>query len=144
MFNFQKCLFQFTEYEVFVTPFYRRLEGQPSNSLHVQTLEDAPSAPPTDVTASALSATSAQVRWHPPPPQHRNGVLLGYEVHVKRGAEAELAANVSANATTTVLTLEGLEAKEEYSVRACALTAAGRGPFSFPPAEFKTDPELVR
>jgi len=135
---------KFTEYEVFVTPFYDRLEGQPSNSLHVQTLEDAPSAPPSDVSASATSATAAEIRWHPPPPQHRNGGLLGYEIHVKRGAEAELAANVTANSTTTVLLLEGLEPRETYSVRACALTAAGRGPFSFPPAEFKTDPELIR
>ena len=37
---------KFTEYEFFLMPFYKMLEGQPSNSMHVQTLEDVPSAPP--------------------------------------------------------------------------------------------------
>lgn len=40
---------KFTEYEVFLMPFFKNLEGQPSNSLHVQTLEDVPSAPPSNI-----------------------------------------------------------------------------------------------
>ena len=63
---------KFTEYEVFLMPFFRRMEGQPSNSLHVQTLEDVPSAPPGNVAATdILNFTSAVIRWSPPPPQHR-------------------------------------------------------------------------
>jgi hypothetical protein len=27
-----------------------------------------------------LNATAAFVRWSPPPPQHHNGILLGYKV----------------------------------------------------------------
>ena len=34
---------KYTEYEVFLMPFYKMMEGQPSNSLHIQTLEDVPS-----------------------------------------------------------------------------------------------------
>ena len=65
---------KFTEYEVFLMPFFRRVEGQPSNSLHVQTLEDVPSAPPSAVgVGNVVNATSALIRWSPPPPQHRNG-----------------------------------------------------------------------
>ena len=29
-------LMKYTEYEVFLMPFYQKIEGQPSNSLHVQ------------------------------------------------------------------------------------------------------------
>ena len=63
---------KYTEYEVFLMPFFGRIEGQPSNSLHVQTLEDVPSAPPVNVAANdILNITSALIRWSPPPPQHR-------------------------------------------------------------------------
>ena len=63
---------KYTEYEVFLMPFYGRIEGQPSNSLHVQTLEDVPSAPPVNVAANEIiNITSALIRWSPPPPQHR-------------------------------------------------------------------------
>ena len=31
---------KFTKYEFFISPFYRSVEGQPSNSKIVQTLED--------------------------------------------------------------------------------------------------------
>ena len=58
-------------------PFYKKLEGQPSNSLHIQTLEDVPSAPPTNIRAEMINKTSASLSWAPPPPQHRNGILKG-------------------------------------------------------------------
>ncbi len=133
---------KFTEYEVFVTPFFRRLEGQPSNSLHVQTLEDAPSAPPSNVRIEVANFTSAEIKWAPPPPQHRNGVLLGYQVHVK-GNNSAFHSNLTLNATTTHFVLSNLTLNGNYVVRACAFTAAGNGPFS-QPAAFAMDPALVR
>jgi roundabout axon guidance receptor 2 len=39
-----------------------------------------PSAPPENVQVGMINTTSAFVRWSPPPPQHHNGVLLGYKV----------------------------------------------------------------
>ena len=42
---------KFTEYEVFLMPFYHKVKGQPSNSLHMQTLADVPSAPPGESPA---------------------------------------------------------------------------------------------
>ena len=45
---------KFTEYEFFLMPFYKMLEGQPSNSMHVQTLEDVPSAPPDMVEVMTI------------------------------------------------------------------------------------------
>ncbi len=163
---------KFTEYEVFLTPFYGRLEGQPSNSLHVQTLADAPSAPPATVAVTALlNASSAQLRWAPPPPQHRNGVLLGYQLHVKNGNGSSFHSNITVNATTTSFVLSNLTVNEvskglleqarlcadanvvptwkivslfqDYTIRACAFTNAGLGPFSAPVA-FRMDPALIR
>ena len=48
---------KFTEYEFFLMPFYKMLEGQPSNSMHVQTLEDVPSAPPDMVEVTTMIMT---------------------------------------------------------------------------------------
>ena len=47
---------KFTEYEVFLMPFFRNVEGQPSNSLHVQTLEDVPSSPPSNIQTQVKKA----------------------------------------------------------------------------------------
>ena len=133
---------KFTEYEVFLMPFYGSIEGQPSNSLHVQTLADTPSAPPTNLRVELLNSTSAELNWSPPPPQHRNGVLLGYQIHVK-GNDSSFHSNLTLNATTMRFALLNLSLNEEYSVRASAFTNAGLGPFS-PPVNFKMDPALIK
>ena len=58
---------KFTEYEFFLMPFYKMLEGQPSNSMHVQTLEDVPSAPPDMVEVmmivTMIMITNDNDRW---------------------------------------------------------------------------------
>lgn len=39
-----------------------------------------PSAAPEDIQAGMVNVTSAFIKWNSPPPQHINGVLLGYKV----------------------------------------------------------------
>lgn len=41
-----------------------------------------PSAPPDNVKTGMLNLTAGWVRWSPPPPQHHNGILLGYKIQV--------------------------------------------------------------
>ena len=123
-------------------PFYKKLEGQPSNSLHIQTLEDVPSAPPTNLRADMINRTSAHLSWAPPPPQHRNGILKGYQIHVKGNGSA-FHSNITLNATTTNFVLTNLSLNEEYSVRAVAFTTIGLGPFS-PPHHFLMDPSYIK
>ena len=97
---------KYTKYEVFLTPFYKSIDGQPSNVKVVQTLEDGkcscslrktkvgkgnesdlcvfgavPSAPPTNIQVGLLNLTSAFVRWTPPPQEEHNGLLVGYKVN---------------------------------------------------------------
>ena len=133
---------KYTEYEVFLMPFYKKLEGQPSNSLHIQTLEDVPSAPPTNLRAEMVNQSSAHLSWAPPPPQHRNGILKGYQIHVKGNGSA-FHSNLTLNATTTNYVLTNLSMNEEYSVRAVAFTTIGLGPFS-PPTHFLMDPSYLK
>lgn len=64
---------KYTKYEFFIAPFYKSVEGQPSNSRVARTLEDVPSASPDSITAGVINDTSGWVRWNAPPPQHHNG-----------------------------------------------------------------------
>lgn len=41
-----------------------------------------PSAPPQSVTAGVINATSAWIRWEPPPATTWNGELTGYLVTI--------------------------------------------------------------
>ncbi|XP_031630104.1 roundabout homolog 2 isoform X2 [Contarinia nasturtii] len=123
---------KFTKYEFFVAPFYRTVEGQPSNSKIVQTFEDVPSAPPDNVQTGMLNLTAGWVRWSPPPPQHHNGHLLGYKIQVKAGNSSKVLAQMTLNATTMSVMLNNLTTGATYNVRVVAYTRIGAGPYSQP------------
>ena len=90
-----------------------------------------------------LNATSALLRWAPPPPQHRNGILKGYQLHIKKGNSSTFHSNITLNATTTSYVLANLTLREEYSLRAVAFTTVGLGPFSLP-TNFVMDPAYLK
>ncbi|XP_075749831.1 protein sax-3 isoform X2 [Rhipicephalus microplus] len=122
---------KFTKYEFFLVPFYRSVEGPPSNSRSVQTLEDVPTAPPDTVEVHVLNNTAVTIFWSPPPPQHRNGRLRGYTVYVTRDA-SDFHFNQSTNSTVNSLTLNNLKNGASYEARVVAVTTAGGGPASRP------------
>lgn len=121
-----------TKYEFFIAPFYKTVEGQPSNSKIVQTFEDVPSSPPDNVQTGMLNLTAGWVKWSPPPPQHHNGVLLGYKIQVKAGNSTKVLAQMTLNATTMSVMLNNLTTGATYSVRVVAYTRVGAGPYSQP------------
>lgn len=132
---------KFTKYEFFLVPFFKKVEGQPSNSRSEQTLEDVPSAPPDNVVTRKINATSTLILWSPPPPQHRNGVLKGYQIHIKVNGSSSLHSNLTTNATTASVVAGNLTAGVSYTVRVVAFTVVGLGPFSNP-ASLRLDPSL--
>ena len=71
---------KYTRYEFFLVPFYKTIEGRPSNVQLAMTLEDVPSSPPENVHVGMINSTSAFVRWSAPPKNHHNGQLVGYKV----------------------------------------------------------------
>ncbi|XP_072144305.1 roundabout homolog 1-like isoform X1 [Dermacentor andersoni] len=122
---------KFTKYNIFLVPFCRSVEGPPSNSRTVQTLEDVPTAPPDGVEVQVLNGTTVTILWSPPPPQHRNGRLRGYNVYVD-GSSSDLHLNKSTNSTTNRLTFDNLKTGILYEARVVAATTAGGGPASSP------------
>ncbi|KAF5269923.1 hypothetical protein FQR65_LT05722 [Abscondita terminalis] len=119
---------KFTKYEFFVSPFYKSVEGQPSNSRVTQTMEDVPSAPADHVFFEIHNDTSGWVKWSPPPPQHHNGILVGYKIQVKSYSLRTM----TVNASTTSLLITNLTIGSPYSAKVAALTQVGLGPFSTP------------
>lgn len=71
---------KYTQYEFFLVPFYKTIEGRPSNVKLAVTLEDVPSSPPENVNVGMINLTSAFVKWLPPPKNVHNGQLVGYRV----------------------------------------------------------------
>jgi hypothetical protein len=104
--------------------------------------EVAPLAPPANVAIqpSATTSTGLTVTWEPPALEVRGGRIVTYRVAYQRVAgqarahpnktSAEQHQEVAATSTSAVLS--ALEPAVSYSVRICAATAAGCGPYSTP------------
>ncbi|KAG8254706.1 Roundabout 1 [Homalodisca vitripennis] len=118
---------KYTKYQVFLVPFFKTIDGQPSNSMEVQTCEDVPSAPPDNVEVVWLNSTAAFVHWSPPPPQHFNGILTGYTIELRDSANIEVS-KMKVNASQTSVLLRNLTQGNLYSATVRASTAEGNGP----------------
>ena len=127
-------------FEFFVVPFYKSIDGKPSNTRIVRTLEDVPSAPPNSIKAQPVTSSSALVSWQPPPPEHLNGMLLGYKLFVQ-GTYTPYNINLTINANTTSYLLRNLSSETEYVIQILAFTTMGNGPPSSP-LTFIMDPLL--
>ncbi|XP_014248360.1 roundabout homolog 2-like isoform X2 [Cimex lectularius] len=120
---------KFTKYEFFLVPFFKSVEGQPSNSKTVQTLEDVPSAAPVNIQMDMINATTAIVRWTAPSPQHFNGILLGYRIQVRSNL-TKIPIQMSVNSSTRSILLQNISTNGEYGARIAAYTRVGLGPYS--------------
>ncbi|XP_063916854.1 roundabout homolog 1-like [Zophobas morio] len=127
---------KWSRYEFFLVPFYKTVEGQPSNSKTVRTLEDVPMEAPTDMEALLLNSTAVYLKWKPPPSDVLNGELSGFRVEVKvNGTNITDTISVGNNPN---LLLGNLTAGVSYNVRVAATTRAGIGPFTA--ATIRLDP----
>lgn len=96
-----------------------------------------PTAAPTNVQVGMLNLTSGVVRWSAPPPQHHNGILLGYKIQVKAGNSTKILAQMTLNSSTLSVGLHNLTTGATYSARVVAYTRVGAGPYS-KPVKFST------
>jgi Down syndrome cell adhesion molecule-like protein 1 len=91
--------------------------------------------PPDDLRCAALTSTSLQVSWQPPPLNHQNGLLQGYKVSFEPMADENISDNDDMDtrkttALTTVLTT--LKKFSNYSIQVLAYTRMGDGVISQP------------
>uniref|UniRef100_A0A182Q5Y2 Roundabout n=1 Tax=Anopheles farauti TaxID=69004 RepID=A0A182Q5Y2_9DIPT len=134
---------KYAEYEFFIVPFYKSVEGKPSNYRVARTLEDVPSEPPFGMEALLLNSSAVYLKWKPPPATAQNGVLRTYNIIVRgvdiRSNYSKVLSNVTIEATSSTLLLANLTEGVTYTVSIAAATSAGMGPFSNP-ATLRLDP----
>ncbi|XP_035715206.1 roundabout homolog 2 isoform X2 [Folsomia candida] len=130
-----------SSYQVFVSPFYRSVEGQASNTKIVSSADDRPSAPPQALLIKMMNTTAASVKWSPPPLEQHNGELKGYRVEV-RGNDSRIHAEMDFSPNISTIVLNNLTLGRAYFIRVSAFTSVGLGPFSSP-VEVTMDPVLL-
>ena len=73
-----------TSYEVFIVPFYRNIQGQPSSAMRRTTLPAPILATPTGLHYRSINSTLVRVGWDPlPSTMDVGGRLQGYNLQVK-------------------------------------------------------------
>ncbi|KAL7043559.1 hypothetical protein ACKWTF_001570 [Chironomus riparius] len=138
---------KFTTYEFFIVPFYKAVEGKPSNSRTARTLEDVPSEPPSNMEAKLLNESTVYIKWRAPPAKFYNGVLKSYNVIV-RGVNiyeniSKILTNITIDSASSSIMLANLTEGVTYTVSVAAINRIGIGPYSTP-AFLRLDPITKR
>ncbi|XP_063616446.1 cell adhesion molecule Dscam2-like isoform X2 [Cydia splendana] len=105
-----------------------------SESVIVQTKEEAPSEPPHNVNVQATAPGELLIKWEAPPQDSWNGQLLGYVVTWREAGASDNAtrALTASGWGATSATLAPLRTHAHYDVRVRAFNAVGAGPASAP------------
>ncbi|RVE63618.1 hypothetical protein OJAV_G00138080 [Oryzias javanicus] len=121
-------------YEIKVRPYFNEFQGADSESMTTRTMEEAPSAPPQQVTVLTVgshNSTSISVSWDPPPPEQQNGIIQEYKIWCLAN-DTRFHVNKSVDATIRSVVVGGLQTGVHYSVEVAASTSAGVGARSKP------------
>uniref|UniRef100_A0A182JQB0 Roundabout n=1 Tax=Anopheles christyi TaxID=43041 RepID=A0A182JQB0_9DIPT len=137
---------KYTEYEFFLVPFFKTIQGRPSNSRSTCTLEDVPAAPPVNLEAVLLNTSAVYLKWDPPSNHTINGKLKHYHIII-RGYDvhniSKVLTNMTVDGEAPKLLLANLSAGVTYSVSIAASTKVGIGPYSIP-SILRLDPHTRR
>uniref|UniRef100_A0A3B3B9S1 Roundabout, axon guidance receptor, homolog 2 (Drosophila) n=1 Tax=Oryzias melastigma TaxID=30732 RepID=A0A3B3B9S1_ORYME len=121
-------------YEIKVRPYFNEFQGMDSESRTSRTSEEAPSAPPQQVTVLTVgnqNSTSISISWDPPPPDHQNGIIQEYKIWCL-GNETRFHVNKTVDAAIRSVVVGGLQVGVVYHVEVAASTSAGVGVKSEP------------
>ncbi|CRL00266.1 CLUMA_CG013539, isoform A [Clunio marinus] len=126
-------LSKYTRYTIVAQAFNQIGLGPLSEPVSAQTMEDVPSKPPNDLRCVALTSTSLQVSWQPPPVNHQNGLLLGYKISSEPMADISENDDMDTRKTTALtIVLTSLKKFCNYSVQVLAYSRMGDGVISQP------------
>ncbi|XP_014894314.1 roundabout homolog 2 isoform X1 [Poecilia latipinna] len=121
-------------YEIKVRPYFNEFQGMDSESKTARTTEEAPSAPPQQVTVLTVgnqNSTSISISWDPPPHDHQNGIIQEYKIWCL-GNETRFHVNKTVDAAIRSVVVGGLQVGVVYHVEVAASTSAGVGVKSEP------------
>ncbi|XP_044270220.1 tyrosine-protein phosphatase Lar isoform X6 [Tribolium madens] len=135
-------LYPNTLYYVWLAARSQRGEGATTPPIPVRTKQYVPGNP-EDVKVTPINSTTIKVEWKPPHPKERNGIILGYHVHVQETKEEgknflndPMKFDVFGDAVLEH-NVSGLQPDTTYAVQVAALTRKGDGDRS-PPVNVRT------
>ncbi|XP_044179415.1 receptor-type tyrosine-protein phosphatase F-like isoform X8 [Acropora millepora] len=102
--------------------------GPNSSTVMNTTFQAAPTGPPRNVRALAISSSSISLFWMPPEPEEQNGPITGYNIFVKGDSESTKHFKVTAGMMAYNAT--GLRPYTNYTFQMQALNVMGVGPNS--------------
>ncbi|CAL4061311.1 unnamed protein product [Meganyctiphanes norvegica] len=122
-----KGLAPYTEYTFFIVPFWKIIEGTPSNSFTIRTPEDVPMISPSNVMGTLRNVGTMLITWSPLTQFEAQGRVLAFKVLITHQNS-----QISETTQNPWLEVNGLEIGGLYTVRVAAMTSAGYGPYSSP------------
>ncbi|KAM3924204.1 contactin-1 isoform 2-T3 [Leptodactylus fuscus] len=116
-----------TQFQVKVKAFNKMGDGPFSSTAVIYSADEAPTEPPTEVTALVLSSSEARINWQPVIGQ----TVAGYQIRYWRSQDKEAAAHrVQVEQSDEPVRLEGLLPNTQYYLDVFAFNSAGDGPRS--------------
>ncbi|PFX14115.1 Down syndrome cell adhesion molecule-like [Stylophora pistillata] len=132
--EYRKELIGLKEYVYYKIKIFASTEkgrGPDSNPISVRTDQDKPSGPPAYVRVYSYT-TSILVMWDEVPADDQNGVITGYTITYYPLPQNHSGLVRAVNSSQHRITLKGLIASANYSIRVLASTLKGDGPSSNP------------
>ncbi|XP_064598583.1 cell adhesion molecule Dscam1-like [Liolophura sinensis] len=107
--------------------------SEPSAKIIVNTDEEAPTGPPTNVTVEAIDSQALNISWQMPALGYRNGDIKGYVIGIKQFNTSTPYKEIKRKVDThfkPVYIISGLEKFTKYLVNIRAYNSRGAGPTS--------------
>ncbi|CAL4064037.1 unnamed protein product, partial [Meganyctiphanes norvegica] len=117
----------YTTYTFFIVPFWKSIEGTPSNSYTLKTPENVPLVSPSNVIATLRNEGTMLITWSPLSQSEAQGKVMRYKILIthQKNQTIETAQN-------PWLEVHDLELGGLHTVRVAAMTSVGYGPYSSP------------
>ncbi|CAL4097954.1 unnamed protein product [Meganyctiphanes norvegica] len=122
-----KGLAPYTEYTFFIIPFWKSIEGTPSNSYTIRTSEDVPMISPRNIKTTLRNEGTMLITWSTLSQSEAQGKVMAYKVLITHQTS-----QIIKTAQNPWLEVHDLELGGLYTVRVAAMTSAGYGPYSSP------------
>lgn len=122
-------------YEFKVAAYNFKGQSDFSPSIYVRTGNQRPTGTPSNVIVSSVNSTTLLIRWTPPTPSARNGLILGYIVTAKN---LQGSRNITIPAYHKSVYLYNQQTDTNYTITVASYNMEGQGPDS-KPVHIKTD-----
>lgn len=122
---------EYTEYTFRIQAVNEAGSSPPSEPITARTLEEVPSASPSNISARAVNSSSVSVEWGAVPRRHMNGVIKGYRIQYQAlKPDAPILNKTVEDHNLRTIIISDLKPFTAYHLALAAFTSAGDGVYS--------------